>query len=99
MKKFIWRRGNPDKLTEAQARDLFRRVFLTEDGVKILRIMLNDWRFFDACETERHRAMNDYAKYFLHRHLGLADLYLASDLVLDETIRRDEQGADHGSES
>jgi hypothetical protein len=99
VKKFIWRRGNPEKLTEAQARLVFRRVFLNEDGLKILRILLNDWYFFDVCETERHRAMNDYAKYFLHQHLGLADLYLASDLMLDETIRKDEQGADDGSES
>jgi hypothetical protein len=99
VKKFIWRRGNLEKLTEDRARLLFRRVFMNGDGLEVLRILLNDWHFFDVCETERHRAMNDYAKYFLHEHLGLADLYLASDLVLDETIRKDEQGEDDGSES
>jgi hypothetical protein len=99
VKKFIWRRGNLEKDTEAEARQAFRRVFLSEDGRKVLRLLLNDWHFFDICETERHRVMNDYAKYFLHHHLGLADLYLASDLVLDETIRRDEQGEDYGGNS
>jgi hypothetical protein len=97
--KFIWRRGNHEKLTEAQARQLFRRLFLSGDGLKVLRLLLNDWHFFDICETEEHRVLNEYAKFFLHRHLGLADLYLASDLVLDETIRKDEQGEDHGRNS
>jgi hypothetical protein len=85
--KFFWRGKNGKKMAEAEARRLFRRVFLCPDGLRVLRVLLKDWHFFDPCETEAERVMNEYAKRFIDGRLGLAELYLATDLILDESIR------------
>jgi hypothetical protein len=69
--KFPWRRGNVNGKSKEDIRRIFRRVFLSPDGQEILRILLNDWSFFDVCDTEQKRVLNDYAKIFLHDHLGL----------------------------
>jgi hypothetical protein len=88
------------KDTGGEARLLFRRVFLSEDGLRVLRILLKDWCFFDACTTRADRAMNEYAKRFIEKRLGLADLYPATDLVLDESIRVNaEKGDNYGTET
>jgi len=79
--KFPWNNlGNFHK-TQAAAEDLekfrketrriFRKVFLSPDGQTVLRILLEDWSFFNICKTDQQRVLNDYAKIFLHDYLGL----------------------------
>jgi hypothetical protein len=78
--KFFWRRGNVNEKTREEMRRLFRRVFLSPDGQEVLRILLNDWNFFDVCDTEQKRVLNEYAKVFLHDHLGLNGIRVYTEL-------------------
>jgi hypothetical protein len=78
--KFFWKRGNVNKKTMEEHQRMFRRVFLSPDGQEILRILLNDWSFFDICDTEQKRVLNDYAKLFLHDHLGMSRVRVYTEL-------------------
>lgn len=80
--KFPWQKGNVDRFTEKEARALYRRVFLSPDGLEVLRKMLNDWSYFDVCKTEQQRALNDYAKVFLHDYLGLSGIKVYTEFDL-----------------
>ena len=81
--KFPWKRGNVHKKTAEEMQRLFRRVFLSPDGQEVLRILLNDWSFFDVCDTDQKRVLNDYAKIFLHEKLGLSRIVIYTDLDKD----------------
>jgi hypothetical protein len=77
--KFPWKRGDIAK-TPAEMQKIFRKVFLSPDGVTVLRLLLNDWSYFEICDTEQKRVLNDYAKVFLHDHLGLANITVYTEL-------------------
>jgi hypothetical protein len=79
--KFPWKKGNVSGLKKKDLRDIFRRLFLSKDGQEILRILLADWSFFDVCKTDRQRALNDYAKVFLHDYLGLNGVTVYTELT------------------
>ncbi|MDR2020668.1 MAG: hypothetical protein LBQ14_07900 [Treponema sp.] len=81
--KFPWKRGNAKGKTEEEIRRIFQRVFLSADGQEVLRILLNDWSYFDICDTEQKRVLNDYAKIFLHEKLGLHRIVLYTELDKD----------------
>ena len=87
--KFPWKKGNANRIKEKEARNIFRRVFLSKDGQEVLRILLNDWCFFDVCKTEQQRALNDYAKVFLHDYLGLNGITVYTEPD-DEKIEAEE---------
>jgi hypothetical protein len=78
--KFPFKKGNVNKVKEKELRNIFRRVFLSPDGQEILRVLLNDWCFFDICKTDQQRALNDYAKVFLHDYLGLNAVTVYAEL-------------------
>jgi hypothetical protein len=78
--KFFWKRGNVNARKPEEIQRIFRRVFLSPDGLEVLRVLLNDWSFFDVCTTEQKRVLNDYAKIFLHEHLGLSRVNIYSEL-------------------
>jgi hypothetical protein len=78
--KFQFFRGNVNKKTPPQLQQLFRRVFLSPDGQQVLRELLNDWCFFDICKTDSQRALNEYAKVFIHDRLGIAHINIYADL-------------------
>jgi hypothetical protein len=59
-------------------------VFLSPDGQEVLRILLNDWSFFDLCDTEQKRVLNDYAKIFIHEKLGISRITVYTDLDKDQ---------------
>ena len=82
--KFLWKRGNVNKKTQDEHRRMFRRVFLSQDGQEILRILLNDWSFFDICDTEQKRVLNDYAKIFLHDRLGMSRVTVYTEFDMEE---------------
>ncbi|MDR2784564.1 MAG: hypothetical protein LBB83_01485 [Treponema sp.] len=63
-----------------ELQQVFRRVFLSPDGLTVLRLLLNDWSYFEVCDTEQKRALNDYAKIFLHNYLGLANITVYAEL-------------------
>jgi hypothetical protein len=83
--RFPWKRGNANKKSAEEIRRIFRRVFLSADGQEVLRILLNDWSFFDVCDTAEKRVLNDYAKIFLHEKLGLSRIVIYTDLDKDQT--------------
>jgi hypothetical protein len=83
--KFPFTRGNVNKKTPEEIRRLFRRVFLSPDGQEVLRLLLNEWSFFDMADTEQKRILNDYAKIFLHDHLGLSRITIYAELDKDLT--------------
>jgi hypothetical protein len=72
--KFPWARGNINNKSREEHQRIFRRVFLSPDGQEVLRILLNEWNFFDIADTEQKRILNDYAKIFLHDHLGISNI-------------------------
>jgi hypothetical protein len=82
--KFPWKRGNAGKKTAEEHQRIFRRVFLSPDGLEVLRILLNEWSFFDLCDTEQKRVLNEYAKVFLHEHLGLSRITVYTELNTEE---------------
>jgi hypothetical protein len=82
--KFPWKRGNVNKKTEEENQRLFRRLFLSPDGQEALRILLNDWSFFDICDTEQKRILNDYAKIFLRSRLGMSRITVYTELETEE---------------
>ena len=81
--KFPWKRGNANAKTQEEMGRLFRRVFLSPEGQEVLRILLNDWSYFDICDTEQKRVLNDYAKLFLHERLGLHRITIYTELDKD----------------
>jgi hypothetical protein len=83
--KFQFLGGDVNKKTPEQLQRIFRRVFLSPDGQEVLRVLLNDWCFFDICKTDSHRALNEYAKIFIHDRLGIAGINIYADL--DEGFR------------
>lgn len=83
--KFPWKRGNANKKTPEENQRLFQRVFLSPDGQEVLRILLNDWSYFDICDTEQKRVLNDYAKIFLHEKLGMNRITVYTELDKDLT--------------
>jgi hypothetical protein len=82
--KFPWKRGNINKRTEEEHQRLFRRLFLSPDGQEALRILLNEWSFFDLCDTEEKRVLNEYAKIFLHKHLGMSRVTVYTEFDTEE---------------
>lgn len=82
--KFALKRGNVNKKTEEEHQRMFRRVFLSPDGQEILRLLLNEWSFFDICDTEEKRVLNDYAKIFLHDHLGMSRITVYAEFDIEE---------------
>jgi hypothetical protein len=81
--------GNVNKKTPEQLQQLFRRVFLSPDGQVVLRELLNDWCFFAVCKTDQQRALNEYAKIFIHDRLGIAHINIYADL--DEQFRAEQE--------
>jgi hypothetical protein len=82
--KFPWKRGNVNNRTQEEDQRLFRRLFLSPDGQEALRILLNEWSFFDVCDTEQKRVLNDYAKIFLHNHLGMSRVTVYTEFDTEE---------------
>ena len=88
MKKFFFRAGNVSGRKPKELQRMFRNLFLTSEGLEVLRILLSDWCFFDACRTDQDhaiqdRAMNEYAKYFLSERLGLVGISVYTELAPD----------------
>jgi hypothetical protein len=83
--RFPWKRGDANRKGAEEIQRLFRRVFLSPDGQEVLRILLNDWSFFDVCDTEQKRVLNDYAKIFIHEKLGISRITIYTDLDKDQS--------------
>jgi hypothetical protein len=81
---FPWKRGNINKKSREEHQRIFRRVFLSPDGQEVLRILLNEWSFFDIADTEQKRVLNDYAKLFLHDHLGMSKITVYTEFDTSE---------------
>ncbi|MDR1507821.1 MAG: hypothetical protein LBI67_12035 [Treponema sp.] len=78
--KFQFHGGSVNKKTPKDLQRLFRRIFLTAEGQEVLRVLLNDWCFFDICKTDSQRTLNEYAKVFIQDRLGIAHINIYADL-------------------
>jgi hypothetical protein len=81
--------GSVNGKSPKQLQRMFRNVFLSPEGQEVLRVLLNDWCFFDICKTEAQRALNEYAKIFIQDRLGIAHINIYADL--DEQFREQEE--------
>ena len=66
------------KMTEA-----FRRLFSTSDGKIVLHQLLLDLKFYDPCETDAEKALNNYAKFMIFKRLGCNNDMQISDAIFD----------------
>ncbi|GHV91619.1 hypothetical protein AGMMS50268_21220 [Spirochaetia bacterium] len=81
--KFPWKRGEIAK-NEDEMYQALRRVFLSPDGLTVLRLLLNDWSFFEICDTEQKKALNEYAKKFLHDYLGMSRITVYTEFNIED---------------
>ena len=89
--KFLFCSGNVNEKKQEEFKRIFRNLFLTREGVEVLRILLNDWCFFGFCRNKRDRIMNEYAKFFLNERLGLADINVYTELDIDR-LEKEKEG-------
>lgn len=74
------------KLIKKNDRDmslLFREVFSTEAGRKVLEQLLIDLRFFDNCSTPDEIALNNYAKFMIKNRLKIDNRERITGAILD----------------
>jgi hypothetical protein len=76
-----------DDLTEREVKkrlQIYRAVFSTPDGLKLLRYLLCDFWFFRPFETDEQRALNEYGKQLVDdlKHAGLD---LTAHVTLEKT--------------
>lgn len=62
---------------------LFREVFSTEAGRKVLEQLLIDLRFFDNCSTPDEIALNNYAKFMIKNRLKIDNRERITGAILD----------------
>jgi len=62
------------------------RVFGTEDGKTVLNMLLTDLRLFESAGTEREKALNEYAKFFIRERLGVRDTKALTDFVAETSV-------------
>ena len=60
-----------------------RRVFATEDGKVALNMLMTDLFLYEEAHTKRERALNEYAKFFIRRRLGVGDTKALTDFIAE----------------
>jgi len=78
------------KLTEEEKHALLvetcRKVFSTDDGKVVLNMLLTDLHMFETSNTERETALNEYAKFFIRRRLGVRDTKSMTDFIAETAV-------------
>jgi hypothetical protein len=86
MKQF-WKNKN---LTEEEKNALLvktcQRVFSTDDGKIVLNMLLTDMSMFDTAISKRDKALNEYAKFFIRKRLGVSDTKLLTDFIAETAV-------------
>ena len=63
--------------------ELFRRVFSTDEGKKVLHQLLTDLRFYDECITETDVALNNFAKFMIFKRLKCDNYRQMTNVLFD----------------
>ena len=63
--------------------ELFRRVFSTDEGKKVLHQLLTDLRFYDECVTETDVALNNFAKFMIFKRLKCDNYSQMTNVLFD----------------
>ena len=58
-----------------------RKVFGTEDGKIVLNALMTDMFLFDQTQIESHKHLNEYAKFFIQKRLGVSDTKALTDFI------------------
>jgi hypothetical protein len=76
---------NDKKLTEEEKNALLvetcRKVFSTDEGRVVLNMLLTDLHLVEPSPTEQAKALNEYAKFFIRRRLGVGDTKALTDFI------------------
>jgi hypothetical protein len=88
--KLFWNKTNEHKIDAKKKLLVLRKVFSSPEGAVLLKMLLVDWNFFDLCETEQQKALNEYAKIFIEdlRAAGI-DLTANIDITIIEEQSND----------
>lgn len=62
---------------------LFREVFTTDSGRKVLEQLLIDLKYFDNCTTSDEIALNNYAKFMIKNRLRINNRERITGAILD----------------
>lgn len=76
----------PDKVIierDKQMTELFRRVFSTDDGRKVLHQLLEDLRFYKECVTDTDVALNNFAKFMIFKRLKCDNYKQMTNAIID----------------
>lgn len=63
--------------------ELFRKVFMSDEGKIVFNILLDDLNFFKPARDEAAKARNDYAKFLIADRMGLVNTFSLSNKLLE----------------
>lgn len=64
-------------------REIFRNVFMSDEGRIVFNIILDDLNFFKPARDEAERARNEYAKFLISDRMGFEDTFSLSNKLLE----------------
>ena len=67
----------------AEIQKTFRDLFITEQGRKVLNVLLNDMCYFQPCKTEGETALRNYATFLLEERMGYKDTISLTNKILE----------------
>lgn len=70
--------GTPGSLSDIKP--VMQRIFSSEDGRRLLRYLLFDWRFFSICENPQQEALRNYAAKFLNELGNVFDVEVSAEI-------------------
>jgi len=81
---------NNKKLTPEEQNEMLietcQKVFSTEDGKIVLNMLMTDLRMFDPANTKRDKYLNDYAKFFIQKRLGVSKTKSLTDFIAETAV-------------
>jgi len=87
MKKELLNFWKNKKLTPEEQNDLlveaFRNVFSTAEGKIVLNALMTDLFLYEETRTKREHYLNEYAKFFIRRRLGVSGTKSLTDFIAE----------------
>jgi len=81
---------NNKKLSEEEKNEMLietcQKVFSTEDGKIVLNMLMTDLRMFDPANTKREKYLNEYAKFFIQKRLGVGGTKSLTDFIAETSV-------------
>jgi len=87
MKKIDFQFWKNKTLTPQQQNEMLveacRKVFGSVEGKIVLNMLLTDLFLFEDAITERDRALNEYAKFFIRERMGVRGTKSLTDFIAE----------------